>query len=362
MAGGPPSITAQQGYDLVMIAKQAVNDPFTKQWLEQRRQNSERDWCDLPESNPLRQAFTDFLKRYGHRGVYESYVRNARWREQPGYLLDNLLELAKTDLDTQEAVQQETRHRAQAKVMKALPWWKRLLFSSLVRSSKAGSNEREAARSAMVAQLEPIRRLLLELGKRWVDVNWLASADEIFFLLHTEITAVVEGTLPGPSVAPRVIDRKKLFEIWSEEKAPDVILEQPDGNMAEMADDDKMCLTNEECFTGVPVGAGFTTGTARLLTSPQQGERLNRGEILVVPSTDPAWTPLFLKSGGLVMETGGYLSHGAIVAREFGIPAVVNLPGILQQLNDGDQLAVDGSQGTVQRQRSPVCQFTKSHQ
>ena len=106
---------------------------------------------------------------------------------------------------------------------------------------------------------------------------------------------------------------------------------------------------SDERFSGIPVGMGRVTGVARLLTTPQQGERLGRGEILVVPSTDHAWTPLFLKAGGLVMETGGYLSHGVIVAREFGIPAVVNLPGILQQLQDGDRLEVDGDKGLVRR-------------
>jgi pyruvate,water dikinase len=74
---------------------------------------------------------------------------------------------------------------------------------------------------------------------------------------------------------------------------------------------------------------------------------LQPGDILVAPSTDPGWTPLFLSVGGLVVETGGYLSHGAIVAREFGIPAVVNLPGILDRLKDGDMVEVDGTSGVV---------------
>ncbi|WP_296360324.1 PEP-utilizing enzyme, partial [Ralstonia sp.] len=76
---------------------------------------------------------------------------------------------------------------------------------------------------------------------------------------------------------------------------------------------------------------------------------LQAGDILVAPSTDPGWTPLFLKAGALVMETGGYLSHGAIVAREFGIPAVVNVPGIRAQLKDGETIRVDGNTGTVSR-------------
>jgi pyruvate,water dikinase len=73
------------------------------------------------------------------------------------------------------------------------------------------------------------------------------------------------------------------------------------------------------------------------------------GAILVVPATDPSWTPAFLKAGAIVMETGGYLSHGAIVAREFGIPAVVNLPGILSAIRAGEQLEVDADHGVVRR-------------
>ncbi|MFZ2853594.1 MAG: PEP-utilizing enzyme, partial [Rhodocyclaceae bacterium] len=95
--------------------------------------------------------------------------------------------------------------------------------------------------------------------------------------------------------------------------------------------------------------AGVAAGPARIIQRPEDGARLAAGDILVAPSTDPAWTPLFLRAGGLVMETGGYLSHGAIVAREFGIPAVVNLPGILAALADGEPLAVDGGRGTVRR-------------
>jgi pyruvate,water dikinase len=76
---------------------------------------------------------------------------------------------------------------------------------------------------------------------------------------------------------------------------------------------------------------------------------LQAGDVLVAPSTDPAWTPLFLKVGALVMETGGYLSHGAIVAREFGIPAVVNVPGIRAVLEEGETICVNGDAGTVTR-------------
>ena len=102
-----------------------------------------------------------------------------------------------------------------------------------------------------------------------------------------------------------------------------------------------------EVWRGVATGTGVARGRARILRHPSEGVRLVPGEILVAPSTDPGWTPLFLKAGGLVVETGGYLSHGAIVAREFALPAVVNLPGVLSALADGDEVEVNGLTGTV---------------
>ncbi len=78
---------------------------------------------------------------------------------------------------------------------------------------------------------------------------------------------------------------------------------------------------------------------------------MHAGEILAAPSTDPGWTPLFLRAKALVTETGGYLSHGAIVAREYGLPAVVNVPGLLGQLRDGESVEVDGDSGEVKRAR-----------
>ena len=86
---------------------------------------------------------------------------------------------------------------------------------------------------------------------------------------------------------------------------------------------------------------------------PHDGERLQQGDVLVAPSTDPGWTPLFLRASAIVMESGGYLSHGAIVAREFGLPAVVNVPGILSDISDGEAIRVDGDAALVQRVSTP---------
>jgi phosphohistidine swiveling domain-containing protein len=97
---------------------------------------------------------------------------------------------------------------------------------------------------------------------------------------------------------------------------------------------------------GSPASPGVVTATARVILSPQ-GARLKLGEILVAPSTDPGWTPLFLTAGGLVMEMGGMMSHGAVVAREYGIPAVVGVAGATERIATGEEITVDGSAGVV---------------
>ncbi|WP_079436435.1 PEP/pyruvate-binding domain-containing protein [Zoogloea sp. LCSB751] len=346
LAGGPPSVTARQSYELHALARQAMADPVARAWLDAHRREG-GDWRTLPTDNAFRQAFADFLERYGHRGVYETYLRNPRWRECPDYLLDSLPGLAATDLAQLQARQARCVADATARVRAALPWWKRGFFRSLLRSAKQETNGREAARSALIACTEPARRVLLAVGQRWHERGWAGAADDVFLLMPAEILAVLDGQRPGTSLGPLIEERKGQLAAWETDDVPDVIL---DGTAAcNIAATAPAAVNGDNIFHGVPVGSGRAAGPVRILHSPEEGRRLEHGAILVVPSTDPAWTPLFLKAGGLVMETGGFLSHGAIVAREFGIPAVVNLPGILQILRDGEHIEVDGVAGTVRR-------------
>src|SRR5262245_42300074 len=98
---------------------------------------------------------------------------------------------------------------------------------------------------------------------------------------------------------------------------------------------------------GVPLSAGVAEGPALVLEHPHASDLPGEDYVLVCPSTDPAWVPLFVRARALVMETGGVLSHGAIVAREFGLPAVAGLPGVLRRVRNGQRVRVDGGQGTV---------------
>ncbi|VVB89295.1 Phosphoenolpyruvate synthase [uncultured archaeon] len=150
----------------------------------------------------------------------------------------------------------------------------------------------------------------------------------------------MHGALGGCRAAPDLRERR---EELSELDPPDVIIDEAPLPKTQALN------AHGKVLGGIGVAAGRASGRARLISHPRENNRLQAGDVLVAPSTDPGWTPLFLRANALVMEVGGYLSHGAIVAREYGIAAVVNVPGVMKNLKDGEQLTVDGDEGKVYR-------------
>jgi pyruvate,water dikinase len=142
---------------------------------------------------------------------------------------------------------------------------------------------------------------------------------------------------------PLVASRRRLYDVELRRRhIPRVLLS--DGTDVEAAVMAKRPATG--ALSGTPASAGTATGLVRVILDPV-GARLEPGEILVAPSTDPGWTPLFMTAGALVMEMGGVISHGAVVAREYGIPAVVGVPDATTRLHTGQRVTVDGAAGTV---------------
>jgi pyruvate,water dikinase len=352
MAGGEPSVTATQAYDLMELARIAAGDAQALIWLR-RPDRIGANWPrELAEDSPFRRAFAAFLQHYGHRGVYETYLRNPRWREAPDYLLDSVVNLIGGDPAVLRKRQQQAAADAWRRLRKDLPFWLRPVVAKLVKISNIESNHREAARSALIAYLDVLRRGALTLGQRFTGPGGLDRSDDIFNLTAPEVFALAEGQLSAAAAARRAAQRRRQLEVWAREAEPAVLIEHGDAASTSTTVPASVDDGEGDVWRGTAVGSGRARGKVCIARSPADGLAMAAGDVLVAPSTDPAWTPLFLKAGALIMETGGYLSHGAIVAREFGIPAVVNLPGILDQLHDGEPVEVDGSQGLVRRVRS----------
>jgi len=187
--------------------------------------------------------------------------------------------------------------------------------------------------------LAQARTLLYPVGEELVRAGRLEAAGDIFFITLPEAHQALAET----DLRALVSVRHALFEReLARRHVPLVLLSdgtEPDfrTDIAEFAQDK---------LQGTPASSGVVTASARVVLDPHDAH-LKQGEILVAPSTDPGWTPLFLTAGGLVMEMGGSMAHGAIVAREYGIPAVVGVPRATELITSGMQLTVDGTTGTV---------------
>jgi pyruvate,water dikinase len=357
MAGGDPSVTAAQAYELMQLGSIAAQDPIALSWLRSPARVGTQ-WCRLPEESPFRRAFADFLQRYGHRAVYESYLRNPRWREAPDYLLDNIASLIGSDLQGLRERQESVALQARQRVRRGLPGRYRSLIPLLVKFATVERNIREGARSALIASYEVGRRYALALGAQLRDSACLTDPSDIFNLTFPELVAVAEGRLSGEIAGKRASWRRSQLERYASAVPPEVIVEHGDGVLQSgvtpaVATGVSLSDSNGELWRGTAVGSGLARGSAHVARHPTEALGMLPGAILVTPATDPSWTPVFLKAGALVMETGGFISHGAIVAREFGIPAVVNLPGILDRIGNGDPIEVDGNRGTVRRSTRP---------
>ncbi|MBT9522073.1 MAG: phosphoenolpyruvate-utilizing protein [Dechloromonas sp.] len=334
MAGGEPSVTARQGYDLLELAGLAKESESHGQ---------------PGKTAKFEMAFAAFLDTYGHRGHYETYYRSPRLRDQPDLLRAQIAALADVDAAAMRRRQEAAAAQAWQRIATRLPWWRRLLLRKMVKDARMECNQREAARSALIASLDAARSVMLAAARLAVAQGMLEREEDCFMLMPSEAFRAMVDDIPAAGVLARVAERKAQFAAWEAEPAPEYFTVEAAGQVRVTAEATVSQRRDTASWRGVATGTGVARGRVRVLRHPAEGASLQAGEILVAPSTDPGWTPLFLKAAGLVVETGGYLSHGAIVAREFALPAVVNLPGILSELHDGDEIEVDGLRGEVRR-------------
>jgi pyruvate,water dikinase len=200
----------------------------------------------------------------------------------------------------------------------------------------------------MVASLWPMRHLLLDIGRSLVVSGHMQRPEQVFHLSKADLLGLLRGYWDGGGAGALAQDRADQRETWLKLMPPDVVVEGENADGLMLLEDPLPALDGQ-VWHGIAVSSGRATAVARTIRHPDEGTRLGRGEILVAPSMDPAWMPLFIRASAVVGEPGGYLSHGAIVAREYGLPAVVNTPGLLSHIEDGEILAVDGDAATVRR-------------
>jgi rifampicin phosphotransferase len=297
---------------------------------------------------PVQAEVEAFLAQWGHRAVAEIDLGLPRWSEDPEHVLGvvaNYLRLDPTSPAAPDA--QFARASAEAEAMigelTARARRRGRLRGWVVRRSLQNARQlaglREMPKYLMIVALSAMREQLAAVGANLAAAGRLEQGDDVFFV---DLEEVRRG-LGGEDLRPTVQARRQAYEQESRRRhVPRVLLS--DGTEPEALSLPRVAA--EGVLVGTAASAGSVTAGARVVLDPV-GARLEPGEILVAPSTDPGWTPLFLTAGGLVMEMGGSNSHGAVVAREYGIPAVVGVADATLHIRTGQHITVDGSAGTV---------------
>ena len=280
----------------------------------------------------------DFLEKHGHRSVSEFELAQPRWREDPSYVEQIIASFhTNPNANPMKHLQSQRTHREKAKRRLArLPVSKAAAFRKQINKvldlTQRYMPFRESTKFYLMLGYELIRNALLELDRRYqLDGG-------IFYLVPDELDRLIEGEDLELMIAERKTTRSRLLKI----ELPDVIYSDLLNRVGA-----PQAIEAKDEIQGVGVSVGVATGEAYVLREAADAEIAGKNYILVCPSTDPGWTPLFLHAAALVMEYGGMLSHGAIVAREYGIPAVVNVAAATQRFQSGQRLRVDGSRGIV---------------
>jgi pyruvate,water dikinase len=193
----------------------------------------------------------------------------------------------------------------------------------------------------LVRAFAHVRHLVLEAGQALVDAGRLDHVGDVWFLELQELPEVMDDTVRD--VRPLVAERRLAHERHKKLTPPRLLTSEGESPVVELSRED----LPEGALAGSPASAGDVVGTARVITDPAR-QVLHKGEILVAPFTDPGWTPLFINASGLVMEVGGLMTHGSVVAREYGIPAVVSVPDATKRIRTGQRIRVQGDAGYVQ--------------
>ncbi len=310
------------------------------------------------ESAPVADMLETFLEIHGHRAAREAELSTPRWRDDPSFLLNVLAtHMASSSLPDPAAVPEELariRKEATREVVAAMPAPIGPVFAKTLALAQDAARRREALRSEVVHTLAMYRHFVLEVGRRLVREGLVAKADDVFFLTMDEVSAWLTERSRGQVAEPmmpalRVAARRAEYETFCRAPDPPDTFTLSAGRLvAETTMEEPLSQeAAARVLRGLPGSPGQVRGVARVLDNPRDGEQLRPGEILVAPYTDVGWTPLFLVAGGVIMELGGALSHSCVVAREYGIPAVVNLKQATTRIEDGQIVTVDGDNGLV---------------
>ncbi|TFG28067.1 MAG: hypothetical protein EU532_06160 [Promethearchaeota archaeon] len=292
--------------------------------------------------------FKNFLDEYGDRGfTREPYY--PRWHEEPRLIFAIIKSLLTGNFTINKNIKEEqakTREKVERYVEtkirnQSLGFLKWLLLSTILKNSRKYIIFRENQRFNLDSWISRIRMLYLELGQIFKDEGILDEKNNIFFLFLEEIKELISDKNRNLELKKKIKKRINNFKKYEDSLPPKFLIGSKE------FDDVRQYNKDSEIYKGIPASYGIITGPVHIITNIAQISTIQSGEILIVPRTDPGWTPVFSKIGGLITETGGILSHGAVVSREYGIPAVTNVTKATKLFQDNQMVYLNGYNGII---------------
>lgn len=304
------------------------------------------------EAGRLKARLDAFLARYGYRSVFEAEVMLPSWEEDPSFVYSMIRNyLHQGDDQSPQTIrsrQEREREKALSEVLGGLSRPKRLVFKRLLAKAQQFISLREFMKATLMMGVGQSKMVLRDISKRLAAQGLLQDPGDIYFLTESEITALIEGVTPpeGGSLPEKIVRRKQEYERNRTVVLPEYFEGRPKP-LRRPGPGGVAAAKGTGVLKGIPLSPGKVRGRARVILDPRSAATIQPGEILVAPVTDAGWSPLFLTAAALVVDVGGLLSHGSIVAREYGIPGVINVKVGTSTIRTGQEILVDGDAGEV---------------
>lgn len=337
----PGNVTTQMDLELWEVARSVRDDPVSAETFRTVDASVLAERYLAGTLPPVAQdGIEHFMHRYGMRGVGEIDLGAPRWGEHPEGVLRTITSYLDLNPNQAPDVRYHAGRREARASTRKLAAASKPLAALQVRFAasrlRALFGARETPKFTIVRAFSLLRTAMQASGQDLVDAGILTEADDVFFLHLDELGVAFER----PDLRPLVAQRREVYAREQRRRRIPVVM-VGDGRTfydgGEPTDAD---------LAGMGVSPGVVEAVVRVVDDPRTSE-LQPGEIMVCRGTDPAWTPLFLTASGLVTEVGGLMTHGSVVAREYGLPAVVGVGGATQALSSGQRIRLDGTAGTI---------------
>lgn len=293
----------------------------------------------------IREKYEDFMKRHGHRCIREAEFIEKSWRAEPEKLIRVLKAILKSKAYEETKTTIPSLDQAVAQLKSPVSsFGKFLLRKWIVKKARDAVGQREFGKSVAVEVSDRFKQAYWRLADLLFKEGRIPEKDLMFYLTHYEIGHLVKTH--SAKLVTKAIRRRKLLPVQASLEFPRVSVGRPQPLVKKHVEEVRKTTFT---LTGMPVSVGKAKGTARVVKSLEDASEIQKGDILIVCYTDVGWSPYFPLISGLVTEMGGLVSHGAVVAREYGLPCVVNVPGATHSFRSGDFVELDGTTGCIHR-------------